>query len=147
MKCFVILSVLGLILLSGCTTTQPTTTTSSSSVSSSVTTTSASSITTTASQTSTATANVKSFTVTEHSFAIDPATITVNKGDSVKITVISNDIGHNFCIESYGICSNTVSSGQSTILNFVANQTGTFAYYCSIDGHRNLGMVGQLIVQ
>jgi plastocyanin len=142
-----LIPIFAIILLSGCTTTQPTTTSSSSVISSITTTSATSSITTTVSQTSTVTANVKNFTVAEHSFAISPATITVNRGDSVQITVISNDIGHDFCIEGYNVCSSIVSSGQSTTLNFVANQAGTFAYYCNIDGHRQLGMQGQLIVQ
>ncbi len=148
MKNLLVLSVFGIILLSGCTAQQyPTSTTTSSQPSSST-----SQVqtyqTSVPQQTSTTTVtNVKTFTVHESSFKIDPSSITVNKGDNVQITIISDDIGHDFCIEGYNICSATVSSGGSTKINFVADKSGTFAFYCNIDGHRSFGMQGQLTVQ
>jgi len=45
------------------------------------------------------------------------------------------------------VVSDTVSGGQKTTVQFVANQTGTFEFYCGVGSHRDLGMVGQLIVQ
>ena len=103
--------------------------------------------TSTATTSVTSTGQLREFTIHESSFAFDVTTITVNKGDTVKITAISDDIGHNICVEEYGLCTQTVSSGLSATISFTADKAGNFTYYCAIDGHRGFGMVGQLIVK
>jgi len=103
--------------------------------------------TSTATTSVTSTGQLREFTIHESSFAFDVTTITVNKGDTVKITAISGDIGHNICVEGYNVCTQTVSSGQSSTITFTADKSGTFAYYCSIDGHRTQGMQGTFTVQ
>jgi len=95
----------------------------------------------------TSSASVKSFTVHGYSYGYDPSTITVNKGDTVQINLISDDIGHNICVDGYGVCSDVVSSGGSATLSFTADKAGTFSFYCSVDGHSGLGMQGNLVVQ
>jgi uncharacterized cupredoxin-like copper-binding protein len=32
-------------------------------------------------------------------------------------------------------------------VQFVADKTGTFEFYCSVGNHRQMGMVGTLVVQ
>jgi len=81
--------------------------------------------------------------------AIDPTTITVNRGDIVKI--ITNDMNpshnHGITIDSYGI--NQVTSGNPTI-TFVADKAGTFPIYCKTCLDGPLGahpwMTGTLVV-
>lgn len=81
--------------------------------------------------------------------ATDPTTITVNKGDTVKI--ITNDLNpshnHGITIDAYGI--NQVTSGNPTI-TFVADKAGTFPIYCKTCLDGPLGahpwMTGTLIV-
>ena len=98
------------------------------------------------STTTTPSSPVKSFTIHAHTYAFDVTNIAVNKGDTVKITLISDDIGHDLCVDGYG-CTQIVSGGQSSTLTFVANQTGNFAYYCNVDSHRESGMTGTMNVQ
>ena len=89
---------------------------------------------------------VKEFTVHGSSFKFTPNSITVNKGDTVKITFISDDSSHDICVEGYG-CSSVVSGGGTSTLQFVAKDSGNLKFYCSVDGHRGFGMEGTLSVQ
>ena len=98
-------------------------------------------------QTSVPSGPVKEFTVKGSSFAFDPATITVNKGDAVQITFIDDDGRHDLVVDGYNISTNILSEGGSGTIQFVADKTGSFEYYCSVANHRDLGMKGTLVVQ
>lgn len=96
----------------------------------------------------------KTFTIHESSYKFDVTSITVNKGDKVTINaVVDGSIAHDICVEGYldssgnTLCTTAVSGGSTSSVTFIADKTGTFAYYCNIDGHRQLGMQGQLTVQ
>lgn len=90
----------------------------------------------------------KNITVTAKEFSFSPATITVNKGDNVVVTFKnSGTISHNLTIGDLNLATNTIAPGQSATLTFVATQPGTFAFYCSVDGHRDMGMQGTLEVK
>ena len=91
-------------------------------------------------------ASVKEFTVKGTSFAYSPETISVNKGDNVKISFEDDDGFHDFVVEGYGVATPRISTGQSATIEFTADKSGTFSYYCSVGSHKELGMVGQLIV-
>ncbi|MGB7875781.1 MAG: copper-containing nitrite reductase, partial [Anaerolineales bacterium] len=54
---------------------------------------------------------------------------------------------HNIFFEDSNVQSeDVVGQGNSVVLEFDANQEGTFAYYCNIPGHRLAGMEGKFIV-
>jgi len=89
---------------------------------------------------------VKEFTIGESNFKLNPSIITVNEGDTVKITVVNEGGTHNLFIEDYNERTDIVSSG-SRVLEFVADKAGTFNMWCEVSGHRSLGMEGQFIVQ
>jgi nitrite reductase (NO-forming) len=40
-----------------------------------------------------------------------------------------------------------VNGGETTSVEFVADKTGTFEYYCSVGAHRAMGMTGSLVVE
>ncbi|HZZ99223.1 MAG TPA: plastocyanin/azurin family copper-binding protein [Candidatus Paceibacterota bacterium] len=90
---------------------------------------------------------VKNITVDGRSFSFNPSTITVNKGDTVNLTFMDEGGNHNLFIEGYNLKTATISGGQSQTLHFVADKTGTFQFYCTVDSHRELGMVGTLTVK
>ena len=92
------------------------------------------------------TGEVKEFTIRESNFRLDPETITVNKGDTVRITVINNEGMHNLFIEGYDERTSTVSAGNTEIIEFVADEAGTFDMWCEVGSHRSSGMEGTLIV-
>lgn len=90
---------------------------------------------------------VKIVNVTGSNFQFSPKTITVNKGDTVRIVFSSENGFHAFVLDQFGVKTKTLNTGGTDIAEFVADQAGTFEYYCSVGSHRAMGMVGNLIVQ
>jgi plastocyanin len=73
-------------------------------------------------------------------------TLSVGKGDSVKIILINAEpMAHDICLDAHKIKSaQTLKAGEKIEVSFIAEQSD--AYYCSVPGHRQVGMVGQLVV-
>src|SRR3989344_6587130 len=90
---------------------------------------------------------VKEFSVDEVPFSLSPSTITVNPGDTVRITVKNKQGTHDFKIDEFNVSTRTLNTGETQTITFVADKTGTFEYYCSVGNHRAMGMVGTLIVR
>ena len=93
-----------------------------------------------------ATSPVKEFNMTAKQWEFIPATITVNKGDTVKLKVTSIDVMHGFGLADFGI-NKDLPPGTTVDIQFVADKTGTFTFKCTVpcgSGHRE--MTGQLIV-
>lgn len=102
---------------------------------------------TTQSTTITQTGEVKEFEITAKQFSFEPDVITVNKGDTVKLKITSIDVTHGFAINEFGI-REILYPGKTVNVEFVADKTGTFAFYCSIScGTGHSGMRGQLAVK
>jgi plastocyanin len=59
----------------------------------------------------------------------------VNTGDNVTIHFFNTDVDtvdkHTFTIDSPYSINEEVTNGQQTTINFLANQTGIFKYYCT----------------
>ncbi len=91
--------------------------------------------------------NVKEITVTGSNFKFVPSTITVKKGDTVKVTFKNSGGFHDFVIDEFDVKTKTIADGQQEVVEFTADKVGTYEYYCSVGDHRQMGMVGKLIVQ
>jgi cytochrome c oxidase subunit 2 len=89
---------------------------------------------------------VKEVTVTGSNFKFEPSTITVSKGNTVKITFNSSQGFHDFVLPDFNVQSKTVNNGQTDTVTFTADKTGSFQYFCSVGNHKALGMVGSLTV-
>lgn len=91
---------------------------------------------------------VKTFNVSGQNYSFSPSTISVNKGDTVKITFTNNGgWPHNFALDEFNVKSQTVQVGQSDTVQFVADKAGSFQFYCSVANHKAMGMVGTLTVK
>ncbi len=90
---------------------------------------------------------VKEFTVHGASFEFDKQEIRVKKGDKVRITYISDDIGHDLVIDELGVRTKIIAKGQTEVLEFIADKVGEFVMYCSVGQHRQLGMESKFIVE
>lgn len=128
MNNFLVLSILGIILLSGCT-TQPTTTTISSSSSSSSSSATSSSITTTTSS-ATTTPSSLSASVLIQNFVFMPKSLTVKVGTTVTWTN-QDSTTHTVTSDSGSELSSGGIAPTHTYSHTFA-QTGTFNYHCSI---------------
>jgi plastocyanin len=101
-----------------------------------------------ASDSGSTTGQVKEFTVEGSNFKFLPATLTVNKGDTVKVTFKNTGGFHDFVIDEFnGSKTKQIGADAEETIQFVADKAGTFEYYCSVGNHRGMGMVGKLIVQ
>ncbi len=93
------------------------------------------------------TGTTKEFTVTGSNFAFSPTTLTVNKGDHVKITFKNSGGFHDFVLDAFKVKTDRINGGDSAVVEFDATQSGSFEYYCSVGNHRAMGMKGTLVVK
>ena len=89
---------------------------------------------------------VKEFAIDGNNFSLTLAAITVNKGDTVKITFTNRFGMHDWKLDEFNVGTKVLKAGESETVTFVADKSGTFEYYCSVGSHRQMGMVGKLIV-
>lgn len=89
----------------------------------------------------------KEFSISAAPFSFSPSTMTVNKGDTVKITVKNLNGTHTLKIDEFNAATRVLKAGETETITFVADKTGTFEYYCSVGNHRAMGMVGTLTVR
>ncbi|VVB58431.1 Nitrous-oxide reductase [Candidatus Anstonella stagnisolia] len=90
---------------------------------------------------------VKEFTVEASDWQFSPSTITVNKGDTVRITLVNKDVSHGIAVREFNF-SLKADAGQSATGEFVASTAGTYSFFCNVfcgEGHR--GMTGTLVVK
>jgi uncharacterized cupredoxin-like copper-binding protein len=109
-------------------------------------------------------------TVTMKEFTFEPNPITVAAGTPVEITLVNEGaVEHDFAIESIP-AENVVTEGsmndhamteehsefdvhtatavgESSVLRFTPTQPGTYQIICSVPGHKEAGMIGELIVK
>ncbi len=86
-------------------------------------------------------------TIIEKNFSIEPKEINVKKGQKVIVTLNNNEGTHNFVINEFNVASRSIDSGESTTFEFTPDKAGTFDFYCGVGAHRQLGMVGSLLVE
>lgn len=90
---------------------------------------------------------VREFTLTAKPYSFTPAEISVNKGDTVKITLSNIEGFHDWVIDEFNARTERINAGQTATVQFVADKAGTFEFYCSVGNHRQMGMKGNLIVK
>ncbi len=89
----------------------------------------------------------KVFNIGGRNFEFDVTEIRVQEGDTVTINFTSNDGFHDWVVDEFDAATAHVQTGETSSVTFVADQKGTFEYYCSVGQHRANGMVGTLIVE
>ena len=78
----------------------------------------------------------------DHQFL--PNKIEVTQDDLVKLTIESADHTYSFTIDAYRL-SRRIPGGSKTVIEFRADQPGTFDFYSNMTGQEK--MRGQLIVR
>lgn len=88
----------------------------------------------------------KFFEIKAKKFSYTPNIIKVNKGDLVRIRLVSEDVHHGFFLDGYGI-NTSAHPGQEGSLKFIADKPGRFSFRCSVTcGEFHPYMVGYLVV-
>ncbi len=90
---------------------------------------------------------VKTFDISAKPFEFSVKEIRVKKGDRVRINLTVTQGMHDWVVDEFNARTNITQTGQTTSVEFVADKTGTYEYYCSVPTHRQQGMVGKLIVE
>ena len=87
-------------------------------------------------------------TVTATEFKFDPATINASVGQTINLTVKNaGTIQHTFVLKDANV-NLTIDPGKTVTKTFTAPATaGSYQYECDIAGHKEAGMVGQLVVK
>lgn len=88
--------------------------------------------------------SVKEFTIENSGLKFVPNQLTVNKGDTVKITFKNTGGTHDFTLDEFNVATKQINNGQSDTVEFVADKAGSFEFYCSVGNHRAQGMKGTL---
>ena len=91
--------------------------------------------------------NTVTVTVEGSNFKFVPAEIKVKKGQ--KVVVMFKNVGgfHDFVVDEFKAKTKQIKNGEEDRVEFVADKVGSFEYYCSVGEHREMGMVGKLIVE
>ncbi|MEE8401578.1 MAG: cupredoxin domain-containing protein [Candidatus Hydrothermarchaeaceae archaeon] len=78
----------------------------------------------------------------------EPSKITVKKGDTVKLKILSNDVTHGLIIPQFNVNTGPIQVGKVKTVEFTADKAGSFIFYCSVlcSGEHHL-MKGTLIVE
>lgn len=91
--------------------------------------------------------SIEEINVFGSNFAFQPAEITVGQGDRVRIIFESVEGYHDWVLDEFDARTDRVNEGDAATAEFTAETAGTYEYYCSVDNHRALGMVGSLTVE
>ena len=79
-------------------------------------------------------------------FKFDPATITAQVGQPVRVTVTNTgSLEHTFTVTELGV-DEPLPVGQTIMVEFTPAQSGTFELVCTVPGHKEAGMVGTVTV-
>ena len=61
------------------------------------------------------------------------------------ITIVNQDVFHTFTVSELGV-TRDLPAGETTAIEFLASQRGTFQFVCAVPGHTEGGMHGTLHV-
>ena len=92
------------------------------------------------------TGKTKKFSITAKQWSFEPGTIRVNLGDIVEIRLKSIDVTHSFILSAFGV-NEKLEPGKEIKIEFVADKTGEFSFFCNVPcgrGHNNMN--GKIIV-
>ena len=89
---------------------------------------------------------VKEITITNAGMTFTTKTLTVKKGDRVKVTYQNTGGTHDLRIDGYNIGTKVLTGTNQETFEFVADEAGSFEYFCSVGNHRAMGMKGTLTV-
>src|SRR5680860_1088168 len=92
------------------------------------------------------TPRTRNITIDVSQFEFSPSRLTVNRGDTVQVTLAASDVVHGFFLDGYEI-DFRVEPGISQQFTFLADRSGKFRYRCSVAcGPLHPFMIGELVV-
>src|SRR4051812_24760555 len=92
---------------------------------------------------------IKTVTVNETEYKLNPSTISLTKTGTYVFKGVNNgSVDHALEVEGNGVEeeSEEISPGSSGTLKVTLSKAGTYEIYCPIDGHKDMGMEGTITV-
>ncbi|MBI5878752.1 MAG: cupredoxin domain-containing protein [Chloroflexi bacterium] len=85
--------------------------------------------------------------ISAKAFEYTPGTIRVNQGDTIKVTLVAEDVSHGFYVDGYDV--NIIARPrENASIEFVADKAGKYRFRCSETcGTMHPFMIGELIVE
>ena len=80
------------------------------------------------------------------SFEFDPDEITVTAGEDIAIVLTSDDLLHDFTIDDIDVHV-AADRDETAEGGLRADEPGEYTFYCTVEGHREAGMEGTLVVE
>jgi carboxymethylenebutenolidase len=74
-------------------------------------------------------------------------TLRVKQGDHVRINLENTQGFHDWVLDEFDAATAQVWAPNATSVDFIADEAGTFEYYCSVGRHRENGMRGAFVVE
>ena len=91
---------------------------------------------------------IEEIVVAGNEYSFSPATVTLKKGTTYRITFKNTgNAMHNYIVSDLGISTATVSPGESASMNVTPEKAGMFNVVCGVGNHEELGMVGKVVVE
>lgn len=88
-------------------------------------------------------------TVTASNFSFSPSQITAEPGQTVRIQVNNEEGTHDLVIDEFDVSTPMMAEGQTEVIEFTVPEDAagqTYEFYCSVGSHREMGMIGNIIV-
>src|SRR5205814_985122 len=82
--------------------------------------------------TATKSADAREIVVTESNYAFSPKSITVKKGEKIRLVFKSDEGNHDFHIDALNVSTAVTRNGQEDFVEFTPDKTGSFDYYCAV---------------
>lgn len=83
--------------------------------------------------------------VTGEDFSFEPDEISVQAGEDVTIAFTAEDIEHDVTVKGVGHVVHA-TKGETEMGGLRIDDPGTYAFWCSIPGHKAAGMTGAVVV-
>jgi len=81
-------------------------------------------------------------------FEFEPSKVTVDAGETVTIKFKNKGVmSHNITFKNIDAKTKTIQSGNTTTIEVTIDEPGTYDFVCSVPGHSQAGMRGQLVVK
>lgn len=83
-------------------------------------------------------------------YKFSTSTLTAKAGDVLVVKLVNDGGDHDFVIDELNVKSPFLAKGETQFLEIKIPDDAagkTFEYYCSVGNHRQMGMVGKLIIE
>jgi len=91
--------------------------------------------------------NTKQVTVTATDYDFNPKKIELTAGMTLELKLVNEgNVAHSWSVPKLDADSDRIQPGNSTTVTLKPSEPGTYEIACQVPGHKNIGMVGELVV-